>query len=544
MRRGRWAAILAAPLALAMFATACGGNADADQAVVVEWGEPESPLVPADTVEVNGGNVLDAIFAGLVKYDPKTFEPSNNMAESITPSPDRKTYTIKIKPGWTFHDGTPVKAKNFVDAWNYSAYGPHGFQGASFFEQIEGYDEVNPEDPDGDSGPKEAPKPKVDKMSGLKVVNDTTFTVTLKAPSAIFPKMLGYSAYYPLPDMFFKDRKKFEDHPIGNGPFKFEERQPNVDLTVSKYDQYKGENKAKVNKVTFKVYNDLDTAYQDLVSGELDFMRQMPASALADGRWKEELGDRAQKTFGLTSETITFPLYGEVGEQFKNPNLRKAISMAIDRESITKQVFDGAREPANGWTVPGLDHRQPNACGEACEFNPAKAKEYLKKAGGFKGTLTIEANADGGHEEWVKAVAASIRQNLGIKAEYKPIPTFAEFVQKRNSREMTGLFRAGWVADYPSQETFLSPLYRTGASSNDGEYSNKAFDAALDKANQASSPEEAEKLYAEAEKLLADDMPNIPLWSQPVLSGRSDRLASGIATPRRQLDLTTVTLAD
>ena len=128
-------------------------------------------------------------------------EPSNALAESIDTT-DSKVYTIKIKPGTKFHDGTEVKAKNFVDAWNWAASRRTAAQNSSFFSDIEGFDDVNTVDPDAD-GPKKAPTPKAKKMSGLKVIDDYTFTVTLNAPFSIFPTKLGYSAFLPLPDAFF-----------------------------------------------------------------------------------------------------------------------------------------------------------------------------------------------------------------------------------------------------------------------------------------------------------------------------------------------------
>jgi len=533
MRKRRLAACLAVPLAVSLLATGCGGGDSGPPAdtVTVEWGEPENPLVPGNTTEANGSNVMDALFAGLVKYSPDDASVHNEMAESITPSPDHRLYTIKIKPGWTFHDGTPVTAESFVKAWNYTAYGPNGQQGGSFFEQVKGYDELNPEEPGA--------VPRTKELSGLKVVDPTTFTVELKTPLTIFPTMLGYGPFYPLPERFFADPKGFEQHPIGNGPFKFESRTPNESLTVSRYDAFRGPDKPKVPKVQFKVYDELDTAYEDLVSGNLDFIRQVPVSALAGGIWHTDLGRGAQEKPGLLTQNIAFPLYDK---RFQNPDLRKAISMAIDRPTITRQIFAGSRTPADGWVAPSVDGYVPNQCGEYCTYNPRKAKELLAKAGGFQGTLQIISNGDGGHAEWSEAVASSIRQTLGIDVRFTPTPTFSEFRRQANAREFSGMFRTGWIADYPSIESFLTQLYRTGASSNDYEYSNPAFDAALDRANAAPSIPEANRRYAEAEKILAQDMPVIPLWSQPVQAGLSERLADAKATPFRKLDLTSVTL--
>ncbi|GAA0512977.1 peptide ABC transporter substrate-binding protein [Saccharopolyspora subtropica] len=540
MRKGRLAAMVAAPLAVAMIATGCGGGGSGsgeDGIITLHWGEPENPLVPANTTEEMGGFIIDALFTGLVEYRASDLKVENAVAESIETT-DNQNFTIKLKPGWTFHDGTPVEAHNFVDAWNYAAYGPHGFQGASFFEQIEGYDALQTEDPDGD-GPAQAPTPPTDKMSGLQVVDPLTFTVKLKQPFTIFPVVLGYSAYKPLPDTFFRDPKGFEAHPIGNGPFKFESRVPNVELNVTAYDKYAGDNKPTIKGAKFKVYNELDAAYQDLVSGNLDFLEAIPVSALVGDRWKQDLGDRAHQKPGLLTQNLGFPLYDE---RFKNPLLRKAISMSIDRKTIAQQVFAGGRDPADGFATPAVDGYRPNQCGEACEFNPEKARQYLQQAGGFPGVLTVETNADGGHNEWVQAVAASIRQNLGIETQFVPTPTFGEFRQKANGFQFSGLFRTGWKADYPNLETFLTQLYRTNASSNDYKYSNPAFDAALDRANAAPTVEAATAAYADAEKLLAEDLPVIPLWTQPVQYGFSERIAAGEVKAYRILDLTTVRL--
>jgi oligopeptide transport system substrate-binding protein len=221
----RLATAVAAALAVALVATACGGGGDdqSAQTVTLDWGEPENALIPGNNTEQQGGDVLDALFAGLVKYDVDTAAPSMEAAESIT-SADNRVWTIRLKPGWTFHDGTPVTAQNYVDAWNWVAAGPNAAQAQSFMEKIDGYDEVSTEQPTAPT------------MRGLRVVDPQTFEVTLKAPFVIFPTTLGYSAYYPLPQKFFTDRAGFEAAPVGNGEFRFESRTPNQNLTLVRND--------------------------------------------------------------------------------------------------------------------------------------------------------------------------------------------------------------------------------------------------------------------------------------------------------------------
>ncbi|HJY43917.1 MAG TPA: ABC transporter substrate-binding protein, partial [Propionibacteriaceae bacterium] len=143
--RGRTRGMVAVAItSLALLATACGGGGTepepgaedpAGQAggeIAIRSCTPENPLVPGNTSEVCGGNVIDAMAAKLVRYDPATAAPSNDIAESIE-SDDNQTFTVKLKQGYKFHDGTEVKAKNFVDAWNYTAYGPNGQAGSGFY---------------------------------------------------------------------------------------------------------------------------------------------------------------------------------------------------------------------------------------------------------------------------------------------------------------------------------------------------------------------------------------------------------------------------
>ena len=541
MRKRRLAAWIAAPLAVGMLATACGGGgggASEDGFIAVNSTEPENPLVPANTTETGGGNVVDAMFTGLIGYDEKTSEPYNEVAQSIETT-DNQHYTIKLKPGWTFHDGTPVTAQSFVRAWNYAAYAPNGQSGASFFEYIKGYDEVSPEDPDGENGPQEAPEPKAKEMSGLKTPDDSTIEVTLKAPFATFPTMLGYNTFSPMPDKFFEDQKGFEQHPIGNGPFKFQERQPNAFIKVAKYDKYAGKNKPQVKGVEFRIYNELETAYQDLASGNLDFIDQMPPSALAGEKWKTDLNNRGEVKPILSNNALQVPLYDE---QYKDPKVRHAISLAIDRKAITEKVFNGTYQPATGWVpsaaVPGYE---PGGCGEWCEFNPQKAKQLLGETG-FKGPITITSNADGGHKEWITALCGQVKNNLGVDCVFNPVPTFSEFLKMHDEKTHKGPFRFGWLGDYPAAETFLGKIYRTAASSNYMGYSSPEFDAAMDKADRAPSVAEGNTLYQEAEKVLAKDMPSIPLWDQKAAVGWSDRLDGATVTWDRQLNVETVKL--
>ncbi|MFT7841219.1 ABC transporter substrate-binding protein [Saccharothrix sp. BKS2] len=538
------ARLVPAALAVAVVAAGCGtaenapSGSNTDAAITIFNTEPENPLVPGNTTEVGGSRVLDPLFTGLVEYRAEDAQPANAMAESIDTT-DSKVFTVKIKSGWTFHDGTPVTAKSFVDAWNWTAYGPNATQGASFFSQIEGYDEVHPKDPDGADGPQEAPTPTAEEMSGLVVDHDHQFTITLSEPFSVFPVTIGYEVFAPLPEAFFKDRAAFEANPIGNGPFKYVSRTVGTEIKLTRYDDYKGDDKPKFKDLTLKVYQSRESAYADLIANNLDFIEELPPNALAGKKYETDLGDRVVQRETLNMQTIAFPFYQE---PYDNADLRRAISMAINREEITQRIFEGTRKPADGWVHPLMEGYTTGQCGDYCTYNPEKAKEAFAKSG-YTGDIVLLSNTDGGHQEWAEAVANSIKNTLGVEARFVPSTSFGEFRQKVNAHEMTGMYRAGWIADYPSIENWLTPLYRTGSSSNDGLYSNPAFDAKLAEADRAPSEEKAIELYLEAERIMAPDMPTIPLWTQFTVGGRSDRLKVANLDPFRALDLETVEVA-
>ncbi|MBM7771836.1 oligopeptide transport system substrate-binding protein [Actinokineospora baliensis] len=553
MRKPRWIAATVMPLALALTIAGCGGGSedngssgntggstgtsDPDGALSAFGTEPENPLIPGNTTESGGSKVIRALFTGLTRYDPVTGESKNAVAEKIDTT-DSKVYTVKLKAGWKFHDGTPVKAKNFVDAWNFTAASPNGQQGASFFEQVQGYKDVHTEDPDGTAGPQKAPEPTSKEMSGLKVVDDTTFEVTLNAPFAVFPLKLGYNPFFPLPDSFFTDQKAFEAKPIGNGPFKFVSRKPNAEIALTRNDDYAGDDKAKFKDLTFKIFESNEAAYTAIVGGDLDFLDTIPPTGIAGGKYKQDLEGRNGSTPYMGNQTLTFPYYDPT---YTNADLRKALSLAINRQEIVDKIFDGTRIPADGWVNPAVPGYAKGQCGDLCTYNPDKAKEYLAKSG-FKGAVKLSTNADGGHKDWMTATCNSIKNALGIECTYEPIPTFAETRQKINARQMNAIFRTGWIADYPSIENFLNQLYRTGASSNDGEYSNPKLDEILGRADSAPSVDEANKLYQEGERILAEDFPVIPLWNQTAQYGWSERIDNARLSSLRELDLTNVTV--
>ena len=330
--------------------------------VLANGSEPANPLVPGMTNETGGGKIMDLIFQGLVSYkaDGST---QNEIAKSIT-SDDSKVWTIELEPGHKFANGEAVTSKSFVDAWNYVALKSNAQLSSYFFESIEGFSY------DADQ-----------ELSGLKIVDDDTFTVTLTQPEADFPLRLGYTAFMPLPKVAFDDMKAYGQAPIANGPYVIKDgswkHDVSIDLVPNK--DYSGPRAAKNEGVRFTFYTSQDTAYTDLTAKNLDVLDAVPDSAFAT--FQADLGDRAvnQAAAIFQSFTIHTELPHFSGEE--GALRRQAISMAIDREAITKAIFLETRTPAKDFTSPVIAGWNPELPGsEVTTYNPEKAKELWAQA--------------------------------------------------------------------------------------------------------------------------------------------------------------------
>ncbi|HTQ19484.1 ABC transporter substrate-binding protein [Mycobacterium sp.] len=524
----RLRATLGAVVAAVLMAAAlpgCGGGVLSPDVVVVNAAEPPNPLIPTGTNDSNGGRILDRLFAGLMSYDAAG-HPSPEVAQAIETT-DNVNYRITLKPGWKFTDGSPVTAHSFVDSWNYGALSTNAQLQQDFFSPIDGFDEV--------AGPPGDGKPTT--MSGLRVVNDLEFTVHLKAPTVDFILRLGHSAFYPLPDKAFRDMAAFGQSPVGDGPYQLDNGsqgpggqawEHNVKVDLKPNPDYHGNRKPHNKGLRFEFYGNLDTAYADLLSGNLDVLDTIPSSALTI--YKRDLGGNSASGPVAVSQSLDTPLRlphfgGEEGRL-----RRLALSAAINRAQICQQIFNGTRSPARDFTARSLPGFDPNIPGnDALDFNPERARQLWAQANAispWSGRYAIAYNADSAHQEWVDAVANSIKNVLGIDAVGAPHPTFAGFRTQITNRTIDTAFRAGWIGDYPSMIEFLYPLYVTGAGSNDIGYSNREFDAALATAEAAPTLQQADVLVNVAQRILLHDMPSVPLWYYITVIGWSTHVSN------------------
>lgn len=527
--RGRYVRRIAGVAALALALSACGGGEGDEKAgngvFTIANQEPQH-LTPGNENSSYGLTVIDALFDRLTRLD-KNGKPVMGAAESIT-STDQKTWTIKVRPGQTFHNGEPVTAQSFVDAWNAAAYGPNGWANNYYFGNIEGYEDLNPDD--------ENAKPKTDKLRGLKVLDGTTFQVTLTEPFSQFPLTLAFAGFSPMPKAAFKDLKAYDEAPIGNGPFMMDGTwEHNKQIKLKRYPGYKGTRPAKAAGVTFKTYASRDTAYTDLIAGKVDWLATIPAAKVPEARTR--LGDRFLSTPTGTMDYLEFPMYDE---RFQNQDLRYAISMAIDREGIVQQVYNGAYKPTGTIVAPIVPGYRPNACGAPCTYNPQQAKVHFEKAGGWDGPMELWFSvADPTYEQWMQAVANQLKQNLGITdIKFRKISA-ADYLDKLSAQEATGPYRANWIMDYPSAENYLTT--RCNPDNRMGYAGEECFEL-IKKGNSATSIDESLKFYQQAEDVLLRELPILPLWNWQDQSGHSSRIDNVNVDPYVGLHVDEVTV--
>jgi oligopeptide transport system substrate-binding protein len=432
-------------------------------------------------------------------------------AESVT-SDDQQTWTIKLKPGWTFHNGDPVTAASYVDAWNAVAYAPNALENNGQLARVEGYGALNPA----------KGKPTAKTLSGLKVVDDATFMVKLIAPDSQFPLSLtgGVTAFLPLPKQALDDPKAFDSAPIGNGPYMMDGTwKKNESITVKRFAGYKGE-PGKADEIVFKSYADLKTSYRDVQAGGLDltFVGQDQYEAAV-----RDFGDRLLKE---STPQLDFLIFSPTDKRFDDPEVRKAFSQAIDREAINKALYGGLQPPATSILSPAYQGAEENVC-DYCTFDATKAKARLQAAGGFSGTLQITYPGGVGYDPTFEAIGNQLRKNLGISdIKFQPLP-FAQFLEKINGHQVKGLIRGHWGSLYPSMQEPLQSLFVPGGAGQvAGDYSNPAVTKLVDEGNAAPDEAGAVANYRAAEDQILADAGVAPTWYPILVYAHSPKIAN------------------
>jgi oligopeptide transport system substrate-binding protein len=506
--RSRVGALLISFLVLGVACTPAGRPPG--RSFVVAGCEP-TDFVPANE---NGcaGLLHLLLFSGLQGGDPIEDQPVNVVASSVT-SADQITWTIRLRDGWTFHNGEPVTAHSFVDAWNWSALQTNHTADNSTFSVIAGYGDLNPGD---------GKRPRATTMSGLKVLDRLTIQVKLLEPGNLYLSMWDLA---PLPRAFFRDPDAWRKMPIGNGPYQMDGPwKPNVAIKLKRYPDYKGIS-GLADRIEFRIYEGND-CFPDLERGLIDICNVQPSDFHAAQR--EFRGHLIEYPYPPL-DSIHFPLYDP---RFRNKELRQALSLAIDRAAITEGVYGGTATPADSLYPTTVRGRRKNTC-SYCLADVPLARRKLE-ASGWKGTLDLFADADPVKLRAAQAVAEEWRRNLGLKVAIHPLD-HAKLLDRGSRRAHTGLFWDSTSLDDNPQAWI--EMYHTGNDDlNWSGYSNGEVDRLIaagnaEQARVATADTFAQRLpaaaisdYLKAEAIVEEDLPVVPLWYPQHFTAYSRRL--------------------
>ncbi|MDD5621688.1 MAG: peptide ABC transporter substrate-binding protein [Actinomycetota bacterium] len=469
----------------AMF-TGCKTEATGEQIMRLHIVEPVS-LDPPNAYESEGIQVIRQCWDGLIDWDPETYEPIPELAESWDISDDGLVYTFNLRKGVKFHSGRELVAEDFVYSWSRVANAETASYLAYHLLPILGYDEC------------QAGTATV--LEGVKALDDYTLEVTLKEPYADFLTTLGHDVFYPVAKEDIEEwGDEYTEHINGVGPFKFVKWEHDQYIDLVRNEDYWGE-KAKLESVRYVIIADEDTAFLEFKAGNLEYT-EIPVGKIQTTLEDPELKDNA----------IIKPFWGLYYYGFNlnaepfadNKALREAISYAIDRQNICDVISEGVPTPATGFVPPGIPGFKENASDYV--YNVELAKQKLADAGYPDGeglpTLEFGFNTGAGHEQVAEAIQSDLNE-IGINVNITGYE-WGTMLEKAQAGEIV-FYRLGWIADYPTMDNFLFPLFYSGSSDNYGQYNNPAVDALLLEARSTLDEDERIAKYREVEKLILDD---------------------------------------
>lgn len=456
------------------------------------YADPVS-LDPAHISESEGFRVGVMIYEGLVTYDPKTLEVKPALAEKWDVNENATVFTFKIRKGVKFHNGKELTAADFKKAWERACARDTQSEVAYILAPIKGYDEMQ--------------EGKATELSGVKVLDDYTLEVTLKYPFAEFVQTLGHpvASAYPVEEAekAVKEKKVWEN-PIGTGPFKFVSWKHNQEVVLERNPDYWGD-EPYLDKIVFRVFEDENTAFIEFKAGNLH------DCSIPTGQLKATKADPTYGPMVVMGPELALYYYGfnmEKGVFAKDKNLRLAIEYGTDRDSIINTVMEGLPLPATGIVpkgIPGYVEDQ-----SPYKYDEEKAKEYWEKSSKPK-EITLWYNTSEGHQKIAEAAQAGYKKiGINVKLTNLEWGTYLDKVMKGECE----FFRMGWIADYPSMDNFLYPLFHSSEKGNNNMtfYSNPEVDKLLEEARKETDEEKRHELYRKAEKMILEDAPIVPIY--------------------------------
>ncbi|SFO97194.1 oligopeptide transport system substrate-binding protein [Amycolatopsis arida] len=452
-------------------------------------------LLPAQVRDLPGRLVVDALWTPLT--DPADAEAEPLAASEVT-SDDLRTWTIRLREGLRFHDGSPVTALSYVDTWR--AVVEEGWPGATVLTDV-----LRAED--------------------FRAIDEHTVELVLDRPLGQVPVVLGAPALLPLPRAVLdsRDWAAFAVQPVGNGPYRLAGPwRSGEGARLTRVDDHAGPRPGHAREIDLRVVADPAEQYELARTGAVDLATQVPAAA--HGRMRDDFGERV----------LMWPLpeVSMLGFPAANPSLadaaaRHAVALAVDRATLEAGPLGHQVDLASALLPPAVPLGQRSGQCRPCNHDPEAATALWEQAGRPAGELVVHAGAD--QATWAAPLAEQVGATLGVPARIETGPPAP-----------TGVHALTRTLHTRSPHELLAPL-ASDAPGNPVGYASTTFDQMLAAAGEAADLAESGRLYRLAENQLLRDLPVAPLWSAHGHAVWTDRIAGVTPSPSLALNLPTIT---
>ncbi|MBM4037753.1 MAG: peptide ABC transporter substrate-binding protein [Planctomycetes bacterium] len=439
--------------------------------------EPQT-LDPARMVGLPDITVALALFEGLTSLHPRTLRPVPGIAESWEVKDGGRTYRFHLRPSlWS--DGSPVTTADFTYAWERVLRPDTGAAYASLFQCVESF----------------------------QPLGERTLEVRLRNPVPYFLELAAFATFAPVQRRCIEAHDRAwtrPEHLVCNGPFTLAEWRPFERIVLRRNPRYWDAARVALDEVRVFAITDSETALKKYLAGEVDWIREVPGPKIADAARLPGFRYAPQLNTYFFRFNVTRP-------PLDDPRVRKALSLAVDKESIARHLLRAGQRPARSFVPPILPGYTP-AEGSGCD--PAEARRLLAEAG-FPGgrafpRLTLLYNSSESHQQIAETLQHMWRTELGIH-----IALFnQEWGVYQNSMRTRDydIARSSWVADYVDPSSFLD-CFGTGNGNNRTGWSHAEYDRLLALAAREADQARRMENYQKAERILVcDEMPILPLY--------------------------------
>ena len=470
------------------------------QELVRNNGSEPSSLDPHKVESDVENNIISDLFEGLVSVSPAG-EIQPRLAEKWE-NKDNTVWTFHLRPGVTWSDGTAITAQDIVWSWQRLVSPLTASPYASYPGNMH---IVN--------GAEIAQGQKAPETLGVKALDDTTLEVTLTQPNAAFLAMLAHPSLVPLDKVLisrYGDKWTKPEHMVTSGPYKLSQWVVNERIVAERNPRYWDNAHTVINKVTYLPISSETADVNRYKAGEIDIVYTVPINQFA--QLKKTMGDQLDVSPQLATYYYEF---NTTRPPFNDPRVRRALNMALDKDIIAEKVMGQGQRPA--WLISqpdigGVKLHNPEYASWPRDKRIAEAKKLLSEAGYNEShplVFNLLYNTSESHQRIAIAASSMWKKNLGVEAKLQnqEWKTMLDAMHTHNFDAV----RYAWIADYDDAATFLNN-FRTGDSENTSQYSNPVYDEALRNAAKASDTTARGKFYQQAEDLLGQDVPAIPVY--------------------------------